>query len=395
MTVPPLLAAPPPAEAAGGSGDIVLLVLFVAVALAISFLCSILEAALLSSREAELEERSRRKEKGAIRLLAIKRERLDDAISAILILNTIAHTAGVAGAGLQAGKIWPDKPIILGVVFPSVLTLLILVGTEIIPKTLGAVHASRLVSPVASLLHLLMWCLKPLLVLTRLVTGALATHENSPVSRGELAAMVAVATRQGTLASQDSRLVSNALRFHEIRVEDVMTPRTVVAMTAADATVEDLLQEEGAAPYSRIPLYGEDRDHVVGYVVRSEILAAVARGLPQERSLESFRRNIFFLEESVSVSQALRQLVESHEHLAMVTDPYGGIAGLITLEDLVETLLGVEILDESDQVADLRTEATALRERRLQNRLKGRQVPATSAAADKEKPAPSSSPTRP
>lgn len=366
----PTAAIPTPAATGvaseSGSGDILLLVIFVSMALIISFVCSILEAALLSSREAELEERSRRDDKGAIRLMDIKRHRLDDAISAILILNTIAHTAGVAGAGLQAGKIWPDQPFMLGVVFPSVLTLLILVGTEIIPKTLGAVHASRIVGPVALMLRWLLWCLTPLLMLTRLITGALASHEGSPVSRGELAAMVAVAARQGTLESRDSKLLANALRFHKILVEDVMTPRTVVAMVSQDATIEDLLENEANNAHSRLPLFSQNRDQVVGYLIRSEVLGAVARGIPKTRTLDTFRRDILFFKETMSVSEAMAMLIERHEHLAMVNDPFGGIAGLVTLEDLVETLLGVEILDESDKVADLRQEAVALREKRLQ-----------------------------
>ncbi len=359
----------PVANSSNASADLMLLFIFVGMALAISFLCSILEAALLSIRETELEDRAQKKEGGAIKLLDIKKNRLDDAISAILILNTIAHTAGVAGAGLQAGKIWPEKPFILGVVFPSVLTLLILVGTEIIPKTLGAVHATRLVRPVAWLLGLMLWTMTPLLVLTRMVTGALTSHERNPVSRGELAAMVALAASEGTLARQDSRLVSNALSFHKIHVQDVMTPRTVVAMMPADATLQDFLDDETSLQYSRIPVYGEDRDHVLGYVVRRDVLAAAAQGTTADQSLEAFRRNILFVDHEVPVSEAMRKLIEEREHLAMVTDAYGGVAGLLTLEDLVETLLGVEILDETDKVADLRKEAIALREKRLQSRL--------------------------
>ena len=359
----------PVANSSNASADLMLLFIFVGMALAISFLCSILEAALLSIRETELEDRAQKKEGGAIKLLDIKKNRLDDAISAILILNTIAHTAGVAGAGLQAGKIWPEKPFILGVVFPSVLTLLILVGTEISPKTLGAVHATRLVRPVAWLLGLMLWTMTPLLVLTRMVTGALTSHERNPVSRGELAAMVALAASEGTLARQDSRLVSNALSFHKIHVQDVMTPRTVVAMMPADATLQDFLDDETSLQYSRIPVYGEDRDHVLGYVVRRDVLAAAAQGTTADQSLEAFRRNILFVDHEVPVSEAMRKLIEEREHLAMVTDAYGGVAGLLTLEDLVETLLGVEILDETDKVADLRKEAIALREKRLQSRL--------------------------
>lgn len=367
------------------SPDVLLLLVFVGIALVISFTCSILEAALLSIRETELEDRAAKFDASAEKLLAIKKDRLDDAISAILILNTIAHTAGVAGAGLQAGKIWPESPVVLSVVFPSVLTLLILVGTEIIPKTLGAVHATRLVGFVAWLLGLMIIIMAPFLFLTRMVTGVLASHERKPVSRGELAAMVSIAASQGTLAQQDSRLVSNALSFHKIRVKDVMTPRTVVAMIAHDATIQDFLEDESSIQYSRVPVYGENRDDVVGFVVRRDVLAAAAKGLSTATSLEEFCRDIQFIEEDVPVSDAMRKLIQQREHLAIVTDRYGGVGGLLTLEDLMETLLGVEIVDETDKVPDLRKEAIALREKRLASRQLTKAQPSTAEPA-KPKP---------
>jgi len=345
-----------------------LLLVYVFGALSISFLCSILEAALLSVRGVELEERKARGERGAEILLHLKRKRIDDAISAILILNTIAHTVGATLAGYQAGEVYGDEYV---EVFAGVLTLLILFFTEIIPKTLGTVHASTLVPFVARTLQGLVWSLKPALYVTRLLTGFLARHEKKLVTRGELAAMVAMAAREGTLGDADSKLVSNVLRYDEIKVQDVMTPRTVVCALPAQATFADLLADEKAHVFSRIPVYEGTPDHVVGYVLQRDVLAEIAKGADPATPLSEHAREALHLPEQLSVRTALRRLTEGRRHLALVLDEFGGVSGLVTLEDLVETLLGIEILDESDRVADLRVEAVRLREKRLAARFPG------------------------
>ncbi|MEM1177356.1 MAG: CNNM domain-containing protein [Acidobacteriota bacterium] len=357
-----------PAEAVANPGfELALLVTYILFAVVTSFVCSILEAALLSVREGELEDRQARGDKAAGKLLTLKRERVDDAISAILILNTLAHTLGVAGAGIQAAKVW-NEPLFLTVIFPAALTLIILVGTEIIPKTLGAVYASKMVGPVATLLGLMVWTMRPLLAVTRLITGALTSHEKAPISRGELAAMVSTASREGTLPARDSTVLANVLRYHEIRLRDVMTPRTVAAMISVDATLEDFLADKDVRAYSRIPLYSDTRDHVVGYVLQREVLGAAANGADRSQPIESFKRDAFFLPQDEALDVALRRMTQAQAHLALAVDTYGGISGLVTLEDLLETILGIEIVDESDRVVDLRAEAIALRERRLRQR---------------------------
>lgn len=353
-------------DAGPASGlDVVLLLVYVGVALFVSFLCSILEAALLSTREGSLRQRTKAGEKGAKRLLDLKLERLDDSISAILILNTVAHTAGVAGAGLQAGIVFAGRPVVLGL-FPVVLTLLILVLTEIVPKTLGAVHASRLVPFVGLALSFLVWTMKPFLVMTRAITGALSHSEGPSISRGELAAMVSMAAREGILRPGDSRVVSNVLRYDEIRVEDVMTPRTVLAMADASLSRRELANDDRCRGFSRIPIHDGDPDRVIGYVLQREVLSALARGGDPETPLREHRRDVIFFPETLTVDRALRRLTEGREHLAMVTDEFGGLAGMLTLEDLLETILGVEIVDEMDRVVDMREEAVKLREQRLE-----------------------------
>jgi CBS domain containing-hemolysin-like protein len=342
-----------------------LLVITVFLALAISFVCSLCEAVLLSGSIGELEDRRSKGDRGAGILLELKQKRIDDAITAILTLNTIAHTAGTSFAGAQAAKVLGNDEWTIGI-FSASLVAVVLVGTEIIPKTLGTVYATALSGIAGRGIKAMMLVVAPLLAFTRLITGALSSGERASVSRGELAAMVAIAAQEGTLRSDDSRLVSNALRYHQIKVEDVMTPRTVVVMVQADTPISSLIHDDRLRVFSRIPVYEGSRDNVIGYILLREVLSALARGVSSKVPVSRFVRKVAFIPEGASLDRALRRLTESREHMALVGDEFGGLAGLLTLEDLMETLLGIEILDESDRVADLRGEAAQLRERRLE-----------------------------
>jgi CBS domain containing-hemolysin-like protein len=341
-----------------------LLVVYVAAALSISFVCSILEATLLSARVSELIERKQRGDRGAALLLELKQERVDDAISAILTLNTIAHTIGAALAGAQAARAWGDAAV---GIFSGVLTVLVLVLTEIIPKTLGTVHASRLVGIVARTTHLLTKILRPLLVVTRLLTRLLSGKgDRHTVSVRELAALVTLAREQGTLSLDMGRALGNLLRFDEIRVADIMTPRTVTFMMPADATVAELLAAQECI-YSRVPIYEETPDNVVGYVLVREAIVDVAKGLkPASTPLREYRREARHVLKTLPLGELLRGFLSARDPIAIALDEFGGVAGLVTLEDALETILGQEIQDELDNVADLRQLATSLRDRRLE-----------------------------
>jgi CBS domain containing-hemolysin-like protein len=340
-----------------------LLLLFVGFALGVSFLCSLLEAALLSSRVAALTQRGNRGSSGARLLLDIKRRRVDDALTAILTLNTVANTLGATMAGAQAAAVFGSAWVGL---FSGVLTFLILVLSEIIPKTLGAVYSKRLSGFVGWTLHFLTTAMMPALLLSRAITRVLTRGRRDVLSRGELSTLIAMATSDGAISTDESRLFANLLRFREVKVEDVMTPRTVTFMFQAQATIGDLLAQREAEAFSRIPLYSQDRDNVVGYVLQREILRAAAQDCDRERPLSDFVRPIIFIPELASIGSALRQILERREPAAMVTDEHGGIAGMVTLEDLTETLLGVEIVDESDRVVDMRQAAVKLRDERLE-----------------------------
>lgn len=342
-----------------------LLVLTVLGALSISFLCSILEAALLSTREADLSQRASSGDQGAARLLAIKRDQIDDAISAILTLNTVAHTIGAAVSGAQAAVVFGDQWV---GVFSGVLTILILVITEIIPKTVGTVYASALANVVGRTLASLIWVMRPALYLTRALTRLVSHGHKNHVTRGELLAMVQMAADEGTLDDSEVRVVSNLLKFDDIPVTSIMTPRTVMVALQADTPLRQLYLNEKARIFSRIPLYeGGDKDQIVGYVLMRDALRTAA--YDPEAADEGARnkmRPVRFVPQTTSVAQVMRTFLTEKEHLAIVVDEHGGVSGLVTLEDVVETVLGVEITDEFDDVADLRQLAQALREKRLQ-----------------------------
>jgi CBS domain containing-hemolysin-like protein len=348
-----------------------LLLIFVGFALGISFLCSLLEATLLSARIVSLSQRRAEGSKGAALLLELKQSRLEDAISAVLIINTVANTLGATMAGAQAAVVFGSGWVGL---FSGVLTFLILVFSEIIPKTLGSAYAAPLSGFVGSVLHVLTRGMAPVLLLTRAITRLLARNREVSFSRGDLATVIAVATKDGAISTDESRLFENLLRFREVQVEDVMTPRTVAFMMPDDATIADLLRTPEAEVFSRIPLFSGDKDHVLGYVLQREILKAAASGYDPGQPLNGYMRPITFIPELASVGSALRQILVRREHIAAVTDEHGGISGLVTLEDLTETILGVEIVDESDRIADLRQAAARLRDERLERLLKKRQL---------------------
>ncbi len=347
-----------------------LLFVYVGFALGVSFLCSLLEAALLSARLAALSERRSQGSVGAGHLLSIKRHRVDDAISAILILNTLANTLGAFLAGAQAGRVWGSSAV---GVFSGVLTFMILVFSEIIPKTLGAVYVRGLSPLVGWTLYFLTKLLTPALVVSRSLTRLLTRGSHSQFSRGELEAVIATASADGALSPDESKLFANLLRFNDVQIEDVMTPRTVAFMMSANATIDDLLSKPEGDSFSRIPLFRGERDNVVGYVLQHDVLKATSAGCDRSDKLERFAREIWFIPELVTVGAALEQFLERREPIAMVTDEHGGLAGLVTLEDVTETVLGTEIVDESDRIVDLRQAALELRDRRLERMRKKRE----------------------
>jgi len=360
-----------------------MLFLYAGGALTISFFCSLLEATLLSVRVTELMRRAPDGGKGITLLLSYKQERIEDGIGAILTLNTIAHTIGASLAGAQAARAFaseslPEDAAVAG--FSAILTVAVLVATEIIPKTLGTNYASQLASFVGYSVHALAFATKPVLLVTGFLTKLLSRGEPEGISRGELQALVNMAQSHGAIEGDESRVLTNILGFEALTVRSVMTPRTVLQMTPLDTTVGQVIDSEPFAQHTRIPVFDGVRDKVKGYVHQRELLRSVARGGSRDAPIEDFLRPVALMADDTTLGQAMRVFLDTRDHLAIVHDEFGGTSGLVTLEDVVETLLGAEIVDESDRVDDLRVLAEQIRDRRMARR--GEAAPTEPASGD-------------
>ncbi|MCY3834275.1 MAG: hemolysin family protein [Chloroflexi bacterium] len=347
LTGIPILAVGP---AAGGAGEWGALFAYVIMALGISFLCSIWEAAMLSTPVSHIELLVQQGKQSGLIMQGL-RQNVEHPISAILTLNTIAHTVGAAGAGAEATAILGSQ--FQGIIF-FVLTLLILVFSEIIPKTLGAVYAKPLTPFTAYSLRILLRVLKPAVFAFEFFTRAMRPSEEAPtVTRSELQVMARISAEEGGIQERENRIVANLLQLADVQIETIMTPRTVVVMFQEDQTVGEVMRSYRFLPFSRIPIFAESADEIRGYVLRHEIYRRAAADEHEVR-LREIARPLDVVPETNSVAQALDEFIAKQDHIFLVIDEYGGTAGLITLEDAVETLLGIEILDESDPIADLR-----------------------------------------
>jgi CBS domain containing-hemolysin-like protein len=331
----------------------VLLVFYLALALGVSFLCSILEAVLLSLTPTYVMALEKEGSRTGKTLAALK-EDIDRPLAAILTLNTVAHTVGAAGVGAQALRLIGDWAVAL---VSAGLTVLILVFSEIIPKTLGAVYWRALAPSTARLLPLLIRVSWPFVVMAQALTRALSSREREPTtSREELSALADVATQEGVVDSTESAFLKSLLAFDKLRAQDIMTPRTVMLAFEASTTAADVVADEANLRFSRLPVYRADTDHVTGYVLKHDVLLELARDR-HDTPLDSLRRDIVVAPATVRVELLLRQLLEAREHIALLVDEYGGTAGIVTLEDVVEHLLGLQIVDETDAVQDMQAMA--------------------------------------
>lgn len=327
-----------------------LLLLYVLLALGFSFLCSILEAVLLSVTPSYIATLREQRPKVARRLDTYKRD-IDRPLAAILSLNTIAHTAGAAGAGAQAAKVFGDGS--LGVV-SAVLTLLILFFSEIIPKTVGAIFWRGLAPAVCSILPpiiLATWPLVKMAEWTRrfLVRG----RQTMSISREELAAMARIGHEEGVLGQGESRILESLFRFRSLNTRDIMTPRTVVYSLPEKTLIREVIEGTPAVTFSRIPIYRETADEITGYVLKDDLLQRAAEN-QLDLPLSAIRRKILVVPTGLALPRLFRQLLAEGEHIALVVDEHGAPTGVVTLEDLVETLLGLEIVDEADSVENMR-----------------------------------------
>jgi CBS domain containing-hemolysin-like protein len=340
-----------------------LLFTYVMIALGFSFLCSIAEAVLLSvsmpyvtllEKEGKASGKLMRQLKGDV----------NRPLAAILTLNTIAHTIGAAGAGAQATAVFGDA--YLGVI-SAILTLLILVFSEIIPKTLGAHYWRQLAPATAYTLRFLIWLLYPFVVMSEKLTKGMAHGPGlKGFSREEFAAMAELGAAEGELARNESKILRNLFLLRDTPVKSVMTPRTVAFLLSRELTVSEFHARHSSEKFSRIPIYQDERDHIIGFVLRTDLLLAQARN-EGSNLLSDYARPLLAVPVSASLFQVFEQFLEQRSHIMMVVDEYGALLGLVTLEDILETLLGLEIVDESDKVTDMQILAQRLWQRRARN----------------------------
>lgn len=339
------------------NADVLLLITYVLFALGFSFLCSIAEAVLLSITPSYIEEQKEKWPKRAALLKRLKQENVDRSLAAILTLNTIAHTAGAIGAGAKATVVFGSAWFGL---FSAAMTLMILFLSEIVPKTIGAVYWSRLVGPTAIFVHALIVILYPIVRLSESLTKFISRGKNVHIfSRDEFVAMSRVGEQTGQIYDNESRVIRNLFRFGSMKARDIMTPRMVVSALPEDTTVLEATEYIAKTPFSRIPVYKTGIDDITGFVIRVEVLLKKASGGHHEK-LKSLKRDILAVHETASLSILMERLLKDRQHIAIVIDEFGGTRGLVTLEDLVETLLGVEIVDEMDSVEDMRVLARKL-----------------------------------
>ncbi|MCB1791702.1 MAG: HlyC/CorC family transporter [Gammaproteobacteria bacterium] len=342
-----------------------LLIVFFLVAIVTSFLCSLWEAVLLSITPSYAQIEVQRGGALGRRLQAFK-DNVDRPLAAILTLNTIAHTVGAIGVGDQAAKIWADaNPIVTNFVVPVVMTLAILVLSELIPKTLGANYWKELTPFTARSLALIIRLLLPLVWFSQFVTRALKKDDvGSAFTRSDFVAMADIGARHGVFEQQESQIINSLLRFRSVRASDVMTPRTVVKAAPLCQTIGEFVEHNRNLRFSRIPLYEQDsRDHVVGYMLKDQLLDRMVDG-EKTAELRTLKRDIIAVAEDYPIIELFNRFLTSREQIALVVDAFGGMAGIVTMEDVIETLLGVEIVDESDHTSDMQLLARRNWERR-------------------------------
>ena len=345
-----LFAAATVAVSATGEGDMGLLIFYITLALGVSFMCSILEAVVLSTPQTYVNILQNEGKRTADMWAHLKDDDSVRPLTAILTLNTIAHTMGAAGVGSQVQQIWGVEVLTAA---SAILTLAVLFLSEIIPKTLGAAYWKRLSAPTA---YLLTWFTKSLFFLIgpiQILKSILPTSKNAMVTRDDVAAMADLGEIEGALEENEETIIHNLLGLREVKVHEEMTPRTVVSAFEMQQSIKEILDDNTILRFSRIPVYDETIDNVRGLVIRSEILMAASRD-EWDLKLKDIMKPILKLEEESTIEDALDIFLTNKQQFALVRDEFGGTSGILTMEDVMETLLGKEIVDELDEVEDMR-----------------------------------------
>lgn len=355
-------------ESGGGSydpQDLLLCIVYALIALLFSSLCSVAEAVLLSISPSYVANLEKAGNSSAAKVKSVK-SNVDRSLAAILTLNTIAHTIGSGGAGAYAAKYWGDNAVGIAMI---ILTLLILFVSEIIPKTIGALYWRGLAPISASFIKFLNFILYPFIFVSELITRWLAGgHSHHGFSRDEFTALAGIGAEGGHLDEKESQILQNMFRFPDLCVEDIMTPSTVVFALEENMTAQEVLQQHEKIHFSRIPTFSERRDNITGFVLKSELLMDDIRNDGKTQLKNMPKRELRAVLDKTPLSAVLEKLLDNREHILLVVDEHGGLEGVVTLEDVVETLIGIEIVDEADTAVDMRKVAREKWGRRMKTR---------------------------
>jgi CBS domain containing-hemolysin-like protein len=335
------------------------LLFYFVLSIVVSFFCSMWEAVLLSITPSFIS-RMQNEKPTVGHILNKMKEDIDKPLSAILTLNTFAHTIGALGVGVQAGKLFGANNLtVLGInvtyegLIAGTMTLAILVLSEIIPKTLGANSWKKLTPFTVRSLRVLMFVLAPFVWMSKSITRLVKNEKGRSVfSRADFAAMADAGLKSGALDREEKSIIQNLLRLENLKVRDIMTPRSVILMVDEELPMKEIYKDIKPMVFSRIPVYHEHPDNITGLILKDNILEKLAQDKHSVKAKE-IKRDILFVEDNFTVAKLMDTLILNREHLAMVVDDFGSVVGLVTMEDLFETLLGLEIVDETDKVEDL------------------------------------------
>lgn len=320
-------------------------------ALGVSFLCSVLEAVLLSTPMSFITAKEQEERKAASVFKELKNN-VDRPVGAILSLNTIAHTIGSAGVGAEVTRIWGDQWFGIASV---ILTLLILIFSEIIPKTIGASYWRSLAMPSAGVIKVLIYITYPFVILSELITKLFSSKEQKnnavTVSREEVSAMVDMGTDEGVFKESESRIIKSCLRLSNVKAKEIMTPKIVLEMADESMTLKEFYDASDWR-FSRIPVYNDDKDNVTGYVLKDIVLEELSED-QFDIKLSEMKRHILSFSEDESVFTIWEKMLGTREHISIIVDEFGGLRGVVTMEDVIETMIGVEIVDEQDTATDM------------------------------------------
>lgn len=326
-----------------------LLIFYLLLAIGFSFLCSVLEAVILSVTPSfvriKVEEN-----KTSAKLLQSLKDNIDRPLSAILTLNTIAHTVGAAGVGAQAVAVFGE--VYFGLI-SAVLTILILIFSEVIPKTIGARYWRQLALPSARIIKVLIYVLYPLVIVSDFLTKLIIRKKKpKTITREEIGILTGIGAKEGIFEEGEIKLIHNILDFKSVKVRDVLTPRTVVIAVQEDMTLKEFFDRKEFMQFSRIPVYNNSIEDCSAYVLKNDVLENLANN-QQSKKLSEIKRKIIIVPENLGIDRLFEKILIEKEHIAMVVDEYGGFEGIVTMEDIIETILGLEIQDETDTIVDM------------------------------------------